>query len=191
VGDDAGAGGANSEPDGAGACNVVVETHASQGALHVPLCSSVSYQTSPPSSGNHYPVWAAFGQYEFPLPPGFWVHDLEHGAVVISYNCPDGCADDLAAATAWFQNLPVDAYCEALGAVQPRALLVPGPTLDVAFAASAWQHTLRADCFDEASFNQFYLDNVGHGLENICTSGSDFRGPDGMPTASLPSDCGQ
>lgn len=177
--------------DAGSTCDVMVASHPSEGAQHVAVCSVVSYGTVPPSSGSHYGVWAAFGIYEFALPQGFWVHDLEHGAVVITYNCPQGCDDELAAATAWFNALPVDASCQTQGAIVPRALLLPDPTLDVRFAASAWQRTLRASCFDEAAFTEFYEANVGFGLENVCTSGTDFRGPNGMPAATLPADCGQ
>jgi hypothetical protein len=136
-------------------------------------------------------VWAAFGVYEFPLPRGYWVHNLEHGAVVISYNCPDGCDADLQAAIAWFNGLPVDSSCQLQGAPQPRALLLPDPLLDVRFAASSWLHTLRADCFDEVAFDEFYESNVGHGLENVCSPGMDFRGPDGSATSALAAGCGQ
>jgi hypothetical protein len=187
---DAGMGGSTSVGDGS-ACNIETQTHASEGALHLTECSSVSYGTNPPSSGNHYGTWAAFGVYEFPLPRGYWVHNMEHGAVVISYNCPGGCDADLQAATEWFNGLPVDAACQLQGAAQPRALLVPDPLLDVRFAASSWLHTLRADCFDEVAFAAFYDSNVGQGLENVCSPGADFRGPDGTPTSALAVGCGQ
>jgi len=190
---DAADAGEASEPstvDG-GVCAMTTQTHPSEGGAHVNVCSQVTYGTNPPSSGNHYPNWAAFGVYQFALPRGFWVHNMEHGAVVISYNCPEGCDDELAALTTWFNALPVDAACQLQGAISPRALLVPDPSLDVRFAGSAWLHTLRADCFDAAAFTEFYDSNVGHGLEAVCTSGTEFRGPDGNPTAALPANCGQ
>ncbi|HTM45366.1 MAG TPA: DUF3105 domain-containing protein [Polyangiaceae bacterium] len=184
-----GTGGSSSVID-AGACVATEATHPSEGALHVPECTAVSYNTNPPSSGNHYPIWAAFGVYQFPLPKGFWVHNLEHGAVVFLYNCPDGCAAELAGLTTWFNNLPIDGAC-VNSTTAPRALLIPDPDLDVRFAATAWQNTLKADCFDEAAFGAFYQAHVGNGLEVVCSSGQDFRGPDGMPTAALPVDCGK
>ncbi|HEX2881173.1 MAG TPA: DUF3105 domain-containing protein [Polyangiaceae bacterium] len=187
---DSGGGGATTVGDGS-ACNVETATHESEGAFHFAECTVMAYQTNPPSSGNHYNVWAAFGVYEFPLPRGYWVHNLEHGAVVISYNCPEGCDADLQAAVAWFNALPVDSSCQLQGAPQPRALLVPDPLLDVRFAASSWLHTLRADCFDEVAFGEFYESNVGHGLENVCSPGAEFRGPDGSATSALPAGCGQ
>lgn len=187
---DSGTGGSLSVID-AGQCNAQTQTHAFEGATHVVECSAVNYLTNPPSSGNHYGTWAAFGVYEFPLPRGYWMHNMEHGAVVITYNCPDGCDADLQAAIEWFNALPVDPACQLQAATTPRALLLPDPLLDVRFAASSWLHTLRADCFDEVAFSAFYDSNVGQGLENVCGSGTDFRGPDGTPTAALAPGCGQ
>src|SRR5688572_23429319 len=54
-----------------GPCAAVTEQHAIEGAGHVPSCSEVSYGTNPPSSGNHYGVWAAFQSYTFAVPRGF------------------------------------------------------------------------------------------------------------------------
>src|SRR5882724_4807922 len=71
-------------------CASVVEEHPSEGNLHMGLCSPLFYATNPPSSGNHYPIWAAYQTYAQPLLPGFWVHNLEHGAIVMAYNCPQG-----------------------------------------------------------------------------------------------------
>ena len=42
-------------------------------------------------------------------------------------------------------------------------ILAPDPTLPVRWAASAWTWTLRADCFDETAFRQFYADHYDHG----------------------------
>jgi hypothetical protein len=173
-----------------GLCVVQVAEHATEGATHLAACVPVVYLTQPPSSGNHYGTWAAYGRYEFPLPRGFWVHNLEHGAVVITYNCPDGCAAELAEARAWFDALPVDPSCPAQVTV-PRAILTPDPLLDVRWAASAWGQTLRAECFDKGAFSAFYSEHAGHGLENVCTSGADFRAPNGARSVELPADCGQ
>ena len=51
---------------------------------------------SPPVFGDHYPTWAAFQTYEYPVPLGYLVHSLEHGAVVVFYDCPEGCAEEVA-----------------------------------------------------------------------------------------------
>jgi len=163
---------------GANECNVVVQIQAPAPGIHVTECTAIDYATNPPSSGEHYPVWADFGVYDFPLPRGFWVHNLEHGAVVVTYNCPLGCADEVAAAAAWLAQLAPDATC-APGT--PRVLLVPDPKLDVRWAASSWGFALRADCFDAAAFSDFYVKHAGQPLApeyTLCSTGFDFRAPD-------------
>jgi hypothetical protein len=151
-------------PDGAetGACVGPEEMPADEGHDHVATCSAVSHASRPPSSGNHYGYWPVFRVYDKPVPWGFLVHALEHGAVVIVYNCPAGCPDEVAAAKAVIDANPAKAGC-------PRApvILAPDPTLDVRFAAAAWHYTLRASCFDRARFDAFIKAHVDRGPEMI------------------------
>jgi hypothetical protein len=139
---------------------------------HVSVCSAVSYPDSPPAGGPHYPNWAAFRSYSFAVPRGFWVHDLEHGGVVYSYNCADGCADEVAQVQAMIDALPVDPACPSTA--PRRVVLTPDPLLDVRWGVSAWGFTLRADCVDTERFRQFYLNHFALGPENLCNPGIDF-----------------
>jgi len=158
-----------------GPCGAVAAEHPSEGASHLPNCSEVSYGTNPPSSGTHYGSWATFQSYDFSVPRGFLVHALEHGAVVVSYNCPDGCADEVSAAEAMIAALPADPICTPHG-LSRRVVLTPDPLLDVKWAAGSWLFTLRAGCFSADEFRAFYLDRVGRGPENLCNPGLDFGG---------------
>ena len=151
--------------------------------VHRTECSLLQFATNPPCEGDHYGRWAAHGVYESPLPRGYWVHNLEHGAVVFSYSCSD-CAAEVEAARAAVIDAPDDPGCGA-----PRLILTPDPLLDVAWAASAWGVTLRADCFEPDVFTTFYSDRRGHGAEAVCSSGTDFRNPDG--TLSVAPGCGE
>jgi hypothetical protein len=157
-----------------GKCAAVEEAHPIEGYNHVPVCSPVTYGTEPPSSGNHYPYWAAYRTYTAPVPEGFLVHNLEHGAVALTYDCPNGCAADVAAAQAMLDGLSTDPDCVAQSSpVRRRVLMTPDPKLDVPFAASAWGWTLRAKCFDSAVFEAFLLRHYNQGRENICGDGVD------------------
>jgi hypothetical protein len=168
-----------------GPCHAIAEQHPIEGANHVPECSYVAYQTLPPSSGNHYPIWGAYKTYTLPLPEGYWVHDLEHGAVVLTYQCDDaGCADEVAAAQQVMDDVADDPICSGTG-VNHRLVMTPDPRLDVRFAASAWGWTLRADCFDPVAFGAFIDAHYGQGPEAICSNGADPVG-----TAGAPAGCG-
>jgi hypothetical protein len=153
--------------DAASACKVQIAQHPDEGANHVNCTPVPTYKTKPPSSGNHYPSWADFRTYDEPVPWGHLVHSLEHGAVVIVYNCPGGCPDEVAAAQAMIDALPVDVLCTA--STKRRVILAPDPTLDVRWAASAWTWTLRASCFDAAAFSDFAKAHYNHARENFCT----------------------
>lgn len=57
------------------------------GREHVNDISGIEYNSNPPTSGTHFPVWAKNGVYDRVLSDGYLIHSLEHGYVVISYNC--------------------------------------------------------------------------------------------------------
>lgn len=57
------------------------------GRDHVTDISNISYNSSPPTSGAHFPVWAKKGIYDRVISDGYLIHSLEHGYIVISYNC--------------------------------------------------------------------------------------------------------
>jgi uncharacterized protein DUF3105 len=190
---------------GYGACSCVApdpacaapveEARPIEGFTHVVRCSQrVAYATNPPSSGDHYPDWAAYGVYREPVPSEYFVHNLEHGAVVIVHNCPgacppsdaacpERCAAAIAEAEALAAAFGPDPICEP--AVRNRLVVTPLPTLDVPFAASAWGHTLRAGCFDRATFLRFVEAHYGAGREDTCRDGIDLFAA-GPPCPNLP-----
>jgi hypothetical protein len=155
-----------------GACTTNIQQWPDEGATHVSCMSDVDYMTEPPSSGNHYICWAAYQTYAAPIPWGNLVHSLEHGAIVIVYNCPDGCDADVTNIQAFIDGLPLDSDCApTLGKNRMILMPDPDPNLGVKFAASAWDWTLRADCFDPIAFRQFFDDHYDHGREVICQDG--------------------
>lgn len=154
-------------------CTPVVATHPVVASPHVATCSAVTYETDPPSSGPHYPVWAAFKTYGVAVNPGFLVHALEHGAIVISWHCDNGCESDLAALQAMLAQRAADPLCDPL--VKHRIIVVPRPTQDVTLAASGWGATWKADCFDLASLSDFIDAWYAKGPENVCAQGVDIE----------------
>ncbi len=62
---------------------------ADQGREHVSpqAVSEFKYNSNPPTSGQHLPSWVKAGVFEGPQSEGGLLHALEHGYIIISYNC--------------------------------------------------------------------------------------------------------
>jgi Protein of unknown function (DUF3105) len=165
---------------GAGACNVVMRAHPQAAGTHVPQPLPASaYNSRPPSSGSHCPVWGHYGAYTeaSPLPACNFVHNLEHGAVVVLYHCPDGCDDIVSALQGAIDAAGPDPDCAQSGG--KRIVLTPYADMDTKVAASAWGYTFTADCLDDAAssalttFIQAHWGSRGDAPESsVCANGS-------------------
>ncbi|KAL1140282.1 hypothetical protein AAG570_000214 [Ranatra chinensis] len=47
--------------------------------------SEINYDSNLPTYGPHRPAWPRYGEYKF-VPRQRWIHNLEHGAVVMLYH---------------------------------------------------------------------------------------------------------
>jgi Protein of unknown function (DUF3105) len=68
------------------------------GMRHVnSLPKGFKYNTSPPTSGLHYPLTIFWGMYDAPVDRLRSVHNLEHGGIMIHYgpNVPEGTVEQL------------------------------------------------------------------------------------------------
>jgi hypothetical protein len=159
--------------DSGASCAVTVQSWPDDGHTHVPVGTTVDYCTVPPESGAHWPYWAAFRSYTTPVPHEMLVHDMEHGAVVVFYQCSGSCPAVASQLQAVIDAQPVDPLCSATSDAGPlrRLILVPDPTLDVPVAAAAWQWTYRAACVDVASLSAFITAHYGLGTETLCVDG--------------------
>lgn len=154
-------------------CPTQVATHPIAASPYVPVCSTVDYATDPPTSGPHYPVWATYKTYLDPVAPGFLVHSLKHGAIVITWHCPEGCAAQLTALREMLRVRPLDPRCDPL--VHHRIIVAPRPGQDVMLAAAAWGASWKADCFELGSLGHFIDAHYGQGLEDQCFEGVDVE----------------
>lgn len=57
------------------------------GRDHLPEGTKIYYKFNLPTSGDHYPSWISKGFYDEPRPDGNLVHSLEHGYIIIWYDC--------------------------------------------------------------------------------------------------------
>lgn len=155
-------------------CNGTVTEVATVASPHVDIGTMVNWTSNPPTSGPHYPVWAAYDQDYTELQRGYWVHDLEHGAVVFAYRCDAGCPDVAAQLDAVVKALPVDSTCAS--PVKQRSLVVEDPLLpaDNTVDAVAWgaYYSAPGACVDPATLESFYFDHVAQGPEDLCADGA-------------------
>jgi hypothetical protein len=159
----------------AASCLVTIETPELLPGSHVPEGTVITYNSNPPSSGPHYPVWANFQEFTAPLDEGYLVHSLEHGAVALLYRCDPtapGCAATIDGLRKIRDSLPTDPTCDA--ATRVRVVIAPFPRLDAPVAAVAWGITYKAECVDVPTLTQFAKDNYARSPENICAPGRAF-----------------
>ena len=154
-------------------CPVTIDSPPLLLGQHVPIGTNVVYDSNPPSSGSHYPVWAAFQSFTAPVDRRYYVHDLEHGAIVFLYKCdkPTGCPDIAAELQKAADALPDDPICDKANGVRVRAVITPDPLLDVPVAAASWGWTYKAQCVDLPTLKQFALAHYGQGTETVCANG--------------------
>jgi hypothetical protein len=142
-------------------CGAGIESVPDEGAVHVPMGTPVSYMHNPPASGNHWPMPAPWGVHTEVVPREWWVHNLEHGGIVLLYNCPSGCANDVDALTAIMNGQQPDKYNEV------RMLLTADPLLPKKFAAVAWDWDWTGDTVDTGIIGCFIEARYGRGPEDI------------------------
>ena len=135
-----------------------VQWFESEGYDHVPIGTPITYKTDPPTSGPHYDPVAQPGFYEERAPaPGFLVHNLEHGHVVIYYSKTRLSPE----ARRYLQEL-TRRYRGDWDAV----LAVPRDDDRYELILTAWQHMQRLPAFDRAAVDAFIDRFRGRGPEH-------------------------
>ncbi|MBZ5738680.1 DUF3105 domain-containing protein [Nocardioides mangrovi] len=99
----------------------------------------VDYPQSPPVGGEHAPAWLECGVYDDPVRDENAVHDLEHGAVWISYR--PGLADDDVATLA--------------GELPQNGIMAPYPGLDAPVVVTVWGEQLALTGADDPRLELF------------------------------------
>jgi hypothetical protein len=126
-------------------------THIQVGDPHEP------YNSDPPTSGPHAaPVAAGF--YDTAPPDENLVHNLEHGYVVLWYNCDTldeaGCTD----LKTKIQGVIDRARPVIITTGAKKLVAVPRPGLDGLIALTSWGRLLTLSTFDETQITAFIND---------------------------------
>jgi len=142
-----------------------VETSvADEGRTHVPEGTTVQYEANPPASGPHWPTPAAPGFYDNALPPERWVHNLEHGYMVVLFDCGGACDSVLTAQLqALVQQAPSsEKYGYAKIVITPYSGLPSGAQI----CAVAWDVQMCLERFDSVAILDFYGRHLDQGPED-------------------------
>lgn len=130
-----------------------------QPALHIlPGEDHPAYNSDPPTSGWHYPQPASAGVYDTPIGDEFLVHSLEHGYVIMSYDCGavpgSDCERMVADLSALFDRL-----------VGWKIIVVPRPDMGSLLVLTAWGWIDRLDSYDEDRILAFVRSHRNQGPE--------------------------
>jgi hypothetical protein len=115
--------------------------------------------------------------YNQVIPPEYWVHNLEHGYVVVLYNCPNGCQTQFNELHAWYKGLAPDpqlnSACPAdynLSSPYAKALVLPETTMKVPFAVVSWDwYDPMPNGLDLNEVQKFYANHTDQAPESgVC-----------------------
>ncbi len=164
------------------------------GRGHVPVGTRVKYTFCPPASGQHYsatgagPIQPKLYSPNDATVPQNWVHNMEHGGLVLLYRCTGsdtGCGDaDQAAFRDFVSTFPDSPICHI-----PKGLISPVVARfdDMAYpyAALVWDYVLPLTKFDAEAVIQFFKDRAETvNPEPQCSPATPSPGPSGSPAPS-------
>ena len=130
---------------------------------HVDEGTPITYKARPPTSGTHYPLsYPNYAIFDQPLPNGAWVHNLEHGAIAILYNCPRGCPEIVQQLKELFPKMPLGRNSRQ---GMPRVLIFPYSDMDTRIAVLAWRWLMELDTVDSAKIIQFAEEHLDRAWE--------------------------
>lgn len=165
------------------------------GRGHVPANEKVEYNSNPPTSGKHYEEWIRSGVYDKSQEDGYLVHSLEHGYVIMSYNCDKPpspttyhllptvyahgieeatTSSDIATSSASlspnFRSEQCHKLVDQLTAIyekkgQKKLIVIPRPDLDTRLALTAWNYIDKFNEFDEGRVLKFIDAYINQGPE--------------------------
>lgn len=133
-----------------------------EGRSHVATGIKVNYKHNPPASGPHWPSPANWGIYKEQVPTEAWVHNLEHGGIVVLYNCRQNCKEVQKQLENLYNSIPPDPVFN-----EKKILITPYPSLQTSFAALAWDYYLPMDSLDNQLVLRFYREHINKGPELV------------------------
>lgn len=161
------------------------------GREHIAAGTSYSYAYCPPASGPHYgtapdgPIdFRYYGPGETTKPEG-WVHNLEHGGMVVLYRCSGSCDQATLDQLQQFEaNLPASPIC----GLPDWAVVTRFDQMDAPVAVIVWDRVLFQQKVDTTQLLGFFKRYADRGPEQQCSPASASPGPAASaPAAQAPS----
>ena len=115
------------------------------------------YNSDPPTSGAHAgTVQADF--YEEAPPDENLVHNLEHGYIILWYNCSQLDEAQCQTLKAQIQGMMDRARPVTIATGTKKLIAAPRPTMDSMLTLTSWGHLYKLNSFEEADIMQFIND---------------------------------
>jgi hypothetical protein len=125
------------------------------GAEHITVGQSHEpYNSDPPTSGPHYAEPAQAGFYDTAPADEYLVHSLEHGYVIISYNCSALSESECDGLKSQIQGVMGSAG-NSLRTGTPKLIGAPRPTMATQIALTSWGRLDTFDGFDRQRILNF------------------------------------
>ncbi len=150
---------------------------ANRALSHLHVTGPVRYSVTPPAGGQHNAVWMTCGVYDKPVPSERAVHNLEHGAVWITYQ-PSLPSSEVSQLRTFFARQTV--LSPAGGGSSRYIDLTPYPGLPAPIVVSSWGFQLRLSSPADPRLQQF-VDKFRASQKYTPEYGSPCTGGTGTP----------
>lgn len=132
---------------------------------HVPTTEHPTYNSNPPTSGLHYVATEEWGFYERSLVKEKLVHNLEHGGILIYYNC-EKLKEPRADACENLKN-ELKLLYEELVRRDKKIVILPNSEIEFTITLAAWGWLDNLDSVDRERTLKFFKDHINMGPERV------------------------
>src|SRR5262249_15273713 len=134
-----------------------------EGQTHIPTNTAGVYPAPyPPASGQHWGnTWADWEMSDDRIPPEVFVHNLEHGGIVLLYRCDAACPDTVAALKDLYRSFPRAKNGKV------KMVVAPDPKIRSPFVILAWTWIDDLPSLDRDRLLRFYRAHVDKGPEDV------------------------
>jgi len=165
------------------------------GNTHVVPGTPVTYTYCPPASGNHYNASGqgplkprVYGPEDSVIPQG-WIHNLEHGALVLLYRGDSAAAtpDGQAALRAFYETYPPSPVCGWPKGTTVGPIFARYDNMEWPMAAIVWDRVLPLQELDTEAvleFDRTYGEQTNRLVEDLCPDKRVSPSPSASASAS-------